>query len=72
MRDLPLGERTLESLRDECAGYLLQEFVADGGKGLKSALWTAMVAAIQWKAERDEAEEAKTKAVEAKGKKRAP
>ena len=43
----------LSRLRDEYAGYVMQEFVSDGGKGLKSALWAAMVAAIQWKEESD-------------------
>jgi hypothetical protein len=47
--------RDLGSLRDEYAGYIMQEFVSEGGKGMKSALWAAMVAAIQWKEESDKA-----------------
>jgi hypothetical protein len=53
-KDVP--HETLQALRDEMAGRVLQEFVAEGGKGLKSALFDAMVVAIQWKAERDEKE----------------
>jgi hypothetical protein len=51
MKEPKLSDRSLQSIRDEYAGYLLQEFVTEGGKGLRAALWSAMVAAIQWKEE---------------------
>jgi hypothetical protein len=79
MKDTPIEERTLQSIRDEYAGHILQEFVAEGGKGLKSALWSAMITAIQWKLAHDAADENKVKMIENKvkmienkGKKRTP
>jgi hypothetical protein len=49
MKEQKLSDMSLRDVLNDYSGYILQEFVESGGKGLKSALWQAMVAAIQWK-----------------------
>jgi hypothetical protein len=53
--------KRLQDLCDEYTGYLLSQFVTEGGKGLRSALFDAMVSAIQWRDEQKKHEAEKEK-----------
>ena len=54
-------KKSFETLVREYSGYALEQFVTEGGKGLRSAIWAAMASAIQWDRENRESEKDKPK-----------